>query len=64
MLKNDKTISENIAEFENLVAWFDAADFSIEESIEKYKQIEKLAATINQQLNQIKNDITVIKKAL
>jgi exonuclease VII small subunit len=64
MSKSDKTISENITEFENLVAWFDTADFSIEESIEKYKQIEKLAVTINKQLNQIKNDITVIKKAL
>jgi exonuclease VII small subunit len=64
MSKNDKTISENITEFENLVAWFDADGFSIEESIEKYKQIEKLAATINQQLNKIKNDINIIKKAL
>lgn len=61
MSKKDKTISENIQDFEKLVAWFDSNEFSIEESIENYKKVEILAKEIEGQLKSLKNEISVIK---
>jgi exodeoxyribonuclease VII small subunit len=61
MSKKDKTISENIKDFEELVAWFDSSDFSLEESIENYKKIEILAKEIEGQLKSLKNEISIIK---
>jgi exodeoxyribonuclease VII small subunit len=61
MSKKDKTISENIKDFEELVAWFDSNEFSIEESIENYKKVEILAKEIEEQLKSLKNEISVIK---
>ena len=61
MSKKDKTISENIKDFEELVAWFDSNVFSIEESIENYKKVEILAKEIEEQLKSLKNEISVIK---
>ena len=61
MSKEDKTISQNIKDFEELVAWFDSNEFSIEESIENYKKVEILAKEIEEQLKSLKNEISVIK---
>ena len=61
MSKKGKTISENIQDFEKLVAWFDSNEFSLEESIENYKKVEILAKEIEEQLKSLKNEISVIK---
>jgi exodeoxyribonuclease VII small subunit len=60
--KNNQTLSEKLEKLDELVAWFDQEDFSIEEALEKFKQADKLASEIEQQLNGLKNEITVLAK--
>lgn len=59
---NEKTISEQIAELDALIQWFESDDFSIEAAFDRYKQAEKLAAEIEKNLSAMKNDITVLKQ--
>lgn len=59
---SEATISEQIAELDALIAWFESDDFSIEAAFDRYKQAEKLAAEIEKRLEAMKNDITVLKQ--
>ena len=58
----NKSIQDKTAELTKLVSWFDSADFSLEEALEKYKQAEKLAITIEKDLLTLKNEIKIVKK--
>lgn len=62
MPKTDKTITEQMAELEQLVAWFESDEFVVEESLEKYKQAEALAEQIEKDLKTFKNEVTVLKQ--
>ena len=62
MSKNDKTLSQKIADLQEYVAWFEGDDFEVEKSLEKYKQAEKLAEEIQSDLDGFRNDITLVKK--
>ena len=62
MSKNDKTLSQKIADLQEYVAWFEGDDFEVEKSLEKYKQAEKLADEIQTDLDGFRNDITLVKK--
>ena len=62
MSKNDKTLSQKIADLHEYVAWFEGDDFEVEKSLEKYKQAEKLAEEIQTDLDGFRNDITLVKK--
>lgn len=53
---------QKIAELEAMVAWFESDDFQIEASLERYKEAEKLAADIQNDLAEFRNEITVLKK--
>lgn len=57
---SETTISQQIAELDALIAWFDSDDFNIEAAFDRYKQAEKLAAEIEKRLGSMKNDITVL----
>lgn len=59
---NEKTISQKIADLENLVGWFESDDFVLEEALAQYKKAEKLADEITNELEVIRNDVTVLKK--
>jgi exodeoxyribonuclease VII small subunit len=59
---NEKTISQKIADLENLVSWFESDDFVLEEALTQYKKAEKLADEITNELEVLQNDITVLKK--
>jgi exodeoxyribonuclease VII small subunit len=48
---------------DELLQWFESDDFSLEASIEKFKEAEALAKVIDTQLTEIKNDITVLKQS-
>lgn len=56
-----KTIAQQMAEFEHLLAWFDSEDFELEAGLEKYRQAEKLAEEIENQLAKVKNEVEVLK---
>jgi len=60
--KNDVTITQKITQLDELVAWFDSDEFELEQSIEKFKEAEKLAKEIETDLDKLKNSIEVINK--
>jgi exodeoxyribonuclease VII small subunit len=63
MTKNkNSTIQEKIAALEELVAWFDSDEFTLEIALDKFKDAEKLASEIETDLSQLKNDIEVVKQ--
>ncbi len=55
-----KTINEKIQELQTGMAWFDSEDFALEKASDKYKELSKLAKEIESDLNELKNEITVI----
>jgi exodeoxyribonuclease VII small subunit len=63
MTKSDnKTIQERIAQLETLVAWFDSDEFSLEVALEKFKEAEALAKSIEKELSTLKNEIEIVKQ--
>lgn len=63
MSKNERTIEQKMAELEALLAWFDGDEFSVEESLERYKQAAKLVTEIEHDLDEVKNTITVLAES-
>lgn len=63
MLKKSdtKTISQQLEAFEQLVAWFDTDEFSLQEALVKFEQAEALAKEIESELSTIKNSVEVLK---
>jgi exodeoxyribonuclease VII small subunit len=62
MSKENKSIQDKITELSNLVAWFDSDDFALEKAIDKFKEAETLAETIEKELQSLKNDIQIVKQ--
>ena len=62
MSETNKTISEKTAALNELVAWFDGDDFTLEAAIDKFKQAEVLAGEIEKDLASLKNEIQVVKQ--
>ncbi len=58
----NKTIQEKIAELSELVAWFDSEDFTLETALDKFKEAEALAESIEKDLKALKNDIQIVKQ--
>ena len=61
MLSINKSITDKTNELDKLVDWFDSDDFTIEQALDKYKQAEKLATEIENDLLTIKNEIKIVK---
>ncbi len=57
-----KTISQKIAELDELTNWFYSEDFSLDKSTEKYQKATNLAKEIEEDLKNLKNEVTVIDK--
>lgn len=62
MSKPNKTIQEKTAELSELVAWFDSDEFTLETALDKFKQSEALAESIEKDLTALKNDIQIVKQ--
>ena len=62
MSKTSKTVQEKMTELNELVGWFQGEDFTLEAAVEKFQVAEKLAEEIEHDLQQLKNDITVVKQ--
>lgn len=56
------TISQKTEKLNDLISWFDSEDFELEQALDKFKQAEVLAADIEQDLQSLKNDITIVKQ--
>ena len=61
MTKNSQTIQEKITRLDELVAWFDSDEFSLEEATGVFKKAEVLAREIEADLHELKNEVQVIK---
>lgn len=61
MTKNNQTIQDRITQLDELVAWFDSDEFSLEEATDVFKKAEVLAREIEADLHELKNEVQVIK---
>lgn len=63
MTKNNAVdITSKLAQFDELVGWFQSEEFTIEQAVEKLRAADALASEIEQHLSDVKNDITVLKQ--
>ncbi len=62
MSSRNKSIQEKTIELTKLVEWFDSSEFTLEVALDKFKQAEKLATEIEQDLSSLKNDIQIVKQ--
>jgi len=60
--KNDQPLSEQIAELETLMQWFEQDDLDVEVALEKFKQADVLATKIEKRLQSLENQVTVLKQ--
>lgn len=60
--KSSTTVSKKLAHLGELVAWFESDEFSLEEAVERFKEAQKLADEIEDNLAKLKNEIVVLKK--
>ena len=62
MSVTNESISDKTTKLEELVAWFDGEDFTLELALNKFKEAEKLAVEIEKDLMSLKNDIQIVKQ--
>lgn len=62
MSKESKTINQKLKELDELIEWFNGDDFELEQAIEKYKLAAMLTEDIENTLNNLKNEINIIKQ--
>lgn len=63
MTKDNKTIQQKIDQLDQAVAWFESDDFELEQASAKLKEAAKLAADIEHDLENVANDIQIVKKS-
>lgn len=56
------SINEKINILEDKINWFYSSDFSLDEATDRYKETAKLAKEIEKDLDNLKNEISVIQK--
>ena len=62
MSGTNKTVAEKLAKLHELVAWFESDDFVLEDAVTHFKEAEKLASEVENELSSVKNEIVVLKK--
>lgn len=60
--KNNNSLTQDLAELDELMAWFEQDDFELEQAIAKFETANKLADSIRQRLTELENKITVLKE--
>ena len=60
--KNDPSLSDQLRQLDELIAWFDQDGFDLDEALKKFDEGIKLTETIEARLNTLENKITVLKK--
>lgn len=59
--KGNETVAAKIAQLDELVAWFDSEEFTLETALDKFSAAEALAREIEEDLAALKNDIELVK---
>lgn len=60
--KENKSVQDKLTDLSELVGWFQGASFKLEDALDKFKDAEALAESIEKDLTKLKNDIKVVKK--
>lgn len=60
--KKSQTVAENLARLEELLAWFESEEITVEEALSKYEEALELSKELEQQLANAKNQVETIKK--
>ena len=60
--KNDKSLSDQLKDLDELIAWFDQDDFDLDEALKRFDEGIKLTEQIEARLSQLENKITVLKR--
>ena len=55
-------LSQKIEQLDEEVEWFYSDEFKLEQAIDKYKKVAKLAKEIEKDLDTLKNEIEVLAK--
>ena len=63
MSEKDKTIEEKMNTLREAAAWFEGEDFSLTMASKKFEAAAKLANEIEHDLQQMENQITVLKRS-
>jgi exodeoxyribonuclease VII small subunit len=64
MKKERESIATKTKRLNELMAWFDGDDFSLEEAVDKYAEATKLASEIEKLLTSLKNKVTRIEASI
>lgn len=62
MSNKTHSLSELLAELNELVAWFDQPDIDVDEALKKFEHGVKLTEAIKKRLSEAENKITVLKQ--
>ena len=60
--KNEKSLSEQLRELDELIAWFDQDDFDLDEALKKFDEGVKLTEKIEERLKKLENKITILRE--
>lgn len=58
--KSRKTIQQLEQEIDKILDWLEGDDFEVEEAIQKYENVKKLAKELAQKLDEAENKINII----
>ena len=61
-MKDNKTLNDKINDLEQQINWFYSDDFELEEATKKYKSAIKLARELQRDLDDLQNEIEVLKE--
>lgn len=60
--QNNKLLSDQLQELDELIAWFDQDSFDLDEALKKFDEGIKLTEHIEQRLQTLENKITVLRQ--
>lgn len=60
--KKDKPLRDQLAELDELIAWFDQEDFDLDEALKKFDEGVELAESVKKRLVKLENKITLLKE--
>lgn len=60
--KNETSLQQQLAELDDVLAWFDRPDVDLDEALAQFDRGVKLAEAAKTKLTQLENKITILKQ--
>jgi len=60
--KSEPTLQKQLAELDDVLAWFERPDIDLDEALQKFDQGIQLAEAAKNKLTQLENKITILKQ--